>query len=226
MKYRFWRAVPRIIAVFSACLALNACSYFKNTKPSIDNLLLIDDHHYYAQRIYLDSESEISTLELNSNYSWIDQFAENRYQSDEEEAVQTAYTLLLHDQVTQAKNVLLRILANNNDNEAAKILLSSIESEVTATLSGKTTIELTRVRLGESWQSLAQKIFGSPLHFYRLVRLNHGKAALALKPGQRIKIPRGSAALNSETKPFTDDALSHLPLPANNLDSVGNLLNP
>jgi len=194
MKFRYRQYVSLIITI-EVCVTLNACALFSNNKPSVDELPLIDQRHYFSKRIFLDSEYEISTLELTSNYSWINELEAPDQSSAEDEAVQSAYTLLLHDQVSQAKNLLLRILAREQNQPAAKTLLASIDEESDVNNARGESI---RVAVGDSWQSLAQKYYGSPLRFYNLVRLNKSKAAIALKPGQLIKVPEHSLALDNK----------------------------
>jgi len=211
-------------------LSLNACSIFKSDKESVEGLSLIDDQHYYANRIFLQREHELSDLELTHNYSWIEEYSNSRVDSENKEALRSAYELLVRDQVEQAKTLLLRVLANNDSQSEAKIMLRSIADHDEDVESSQ--IDMIRIGLGENWQSLAQKYYGSPLQFYSLVRLNKRKAADDLQPGQILKVPnQNSLSRIGSLSNKTPESISRSPhensqvLPLNKLDKLPDSLN-
>jgi len=226
MNIRYHPRFAKRLLTFKLCIILGACSINKNGNVSVYDLRLVDSHHYYAQRIYLDRESDLTTLELTSHYSWIDQFEKEAGQSADEEDLQTAYTYLTHDQVLQAKTLLLEILARNENQALAKILLSSTDSlQATASLNSENLISI-KVSVGESWQSLAQKIYGSPLYFYRLVLMNKAKASVPLQPGQTIKTPGQDQAIAPTSSPATSASNKLSSSRIQKLEQIGKSLNP
>lgn len=194
----FLRA-SNLLGVGSVMLLLSSCSYFSSnassahakrvvdSSKSADQLTLIDEQHYYVNQLYLDSESSLDSSVVTQQFAWLTRFDERRSRSQQDLALQSAYELLMHDKVREAKNLLQGMMQDHADYQPAKLLYDTLVSNDPSDdeLAGEKVV----VSVGDSWQSLAQKYYASPLQFYRLVRMNHAKASQQLEPGQLIIVP-------------------------------------
>lgn len=225
-NYSLFAALRNAFCIGSVVFSLCACSFFKlnaddnsnASQASVDALTLVDEQHYVVNRLYLDSESSLNSTVVTQQFAWLGSLDDRRSRSQQDLDLQSAYDLLRHDKVVEAQSLLQNILAEHADYQPAKVLYDAIVSSDENIDASHENGGKMEVAVGDSWQSLAQKFYGSPLQFYRLVRLNHAKASQELEPGQVITVPatvgiasqaldqridsaNGLPALNSALKP-------------------------
>lgn len=196
--------VRGLIPVFISLVGLFACQW----KPGYDmHETMLDDRHYLANRIYLETESDLNQKQLTQQFPaaknffvGLDSINRNRItaatrggnsdnSNSSADLLSQAYALLLQDQLQAARDILQQLLSFNPEHDLAmKMLLSlSVDRKQSTAVWGER--EKTTVKVGDSWQTLSQQIYGSPLQFYALVLLNNSKAQNTLHPGQVIRIP-------------------------------------
>jgi len=199
--FALFAALRNVLCIGCVVFLLCACSFFKSNandsaddnssanKESVDTLTLVDEQHYLVNRLYLDSESLLNRTVVTQQFAWLGSLDDRHSRSQQNLDLQSAYDLLRHDKVVEAKSLLQNILAEYEDYQPAKVLYDAIVSNDEKVDVSRDNGRKMEVGVGDSWQSLAQKFYGSPLQFYRLVRLNHAKASQQLEPGQVITVP-------------------------------------